>query len=472
MVQQTDISAFHVDYVDMKDVWQTCRDAATGQRAIHKGRERYLPRLSGQSDTEYTAYLKRALYFNATGRTVEGMVGLSFRKEPVVEVPEAMKPWLEDVTLSGLKAAALAKKVVDEVITVGRYGLLVDYPVAPQPLQGTRMTVEQARAMSLRPYITAYKAEDIRYWDMQRVGAVTKLVDLRLGETYVDDDGKEKLQIRQLVIEDGVYVQRLWREVVGSGWAVLQEYTPTMNGKALQDIPFYFCGPKELGADVPDPPIEDLAYINIAHYRNSADLENGLHISGLPTPYVTGVDATDNKQLNLGSNAAWIIPAAEAKVGFVQVGADGFGALEKGLERKENQMAAIGARMIAPEKKAAEAAETASIRRGGENSVLAELVGSVSAVLQSALSFMAQWGGISGNVTYEINKDFLPMPMGAAELREWVAAWQSSAISGRTFYEGLKSGELVPENLTYEDEQERKLEDGPPAGSTDNDADD
>jgi hypothetical protein len=55
-------------------VWKKYRDAVGGQRLIKKGAALYLKPLAGQiidKDTAaYEAYLDRASYFNAAGRTL------------------------------------------------------------------------------------------------------------------------------------------------------------------------------------------------------------------------------------------------------------------------------------------------------------------------------------------------------------------------------------------------------------------
>jgi hypothetical protein len=44
--------------------------------------EKYLPRQNSQSENEFSAYRKRASFFNATARTADGDVGLKFRDPP------------------------------------------------------------------------------------------------------------------------------------------------------------------------------------------------------------------------------------------------------------------------------------------------------------------------------------------------------------------------------------------------------
>ena len=238
-----------------------------------------------------------------------------------------------------------------------------------------------------------------------------------------------------------------------------------MNGSPIDEIPFFFLSPEETGCDVQSPPIEDLVNVNISHYKNSADLEHGAHMSGLPTPYITGID--DESPVMLGSATILKIPNPESQVGFMQVGAEGFASIEKLMDRKEQQMAALGARLIAPEKKQVEATETHQIRRGAENSVLASIVGNVERQIVKALEFMALWGGYETEIRYELNKDYIPNPMSPAMLKELTAAWQSGAISEQAYFEALQAGEMYGDSVNFEDERERKAETPPALGNLD-----
>ncbi len=457
----------HAQYEEFRAVWQTCRDAATGQRAVHAGGKKYLPELGGQTSAEYEAYKGRALYFNATGRTVDGMCGLVFRKQPTIELPTALEPYSDDINMGGLSLEGFAKETVEEALKVGRIGILVDYP--PPPDGAVVLTVEQAKSLGQRPYIAHYKAENILNWKIGRVANATTLVSVWLLETYEEND-EEKEQIRQLFL-DGVYGQRIWRKSQQSDkaeWVQFgPDYFPKKGGKGFGRIPFYIAAPKEGGPDVQEPPIEDLAYVNLAHYRNSADLENGAHVAGLPTPWINGITNPDEfPEMHLGSNTCLKLPP-DAEAGFLQCGAEGFATIEKAMDRKQDQMAALGARMLSSEKAAAETAEAHTIKRGGENSVLAALAGSVEKTITQALRFMADWVGANhDDVVFELNKDFLPSPMDAQMLTALVAAWQSGAVSDETFFGTLVAGELVPETLTYDDEQDRKANSVPALGLT------
>jgi len=445
----------HDQYTKFETVWKRCRDAVAGQRAIQEAGEAYLPKLDGQESAGYDSYRARALFYNATGRTVDAMSGLVFRKPMAVEVPEQMKPWLEDITLSDETLTDFAETSLYETLCAGRGGIMVDMPVSAETL-----TIAQADALQIRPYLSFWKTEAILNWELARVNNAYRLVNLWLSEHFKNDEGKQEQQIRQLTLVNGQYQQIVWRKGNAADWYVHTTITPTKAGQTFGEIPFYPVSSRKPTMSVIAPPIESLVDVNISHYMNSADLENGAHVSGLPTPYITGIDDT-NITLALGTGTAWLLPNAESKVGFAHVGADGFATLENLLDRKEKQMASLGARMLAPEKNSAEAAQTHEIKRSGESSVLSATCGVIERQIEKALRFAAEWQGIAGDISVELNRDFFPPNFTGADLSAWVAARQSGEVSKETFFAVLKYSEWINDDRTFEEEQEAISNDGP-----------
>ena len=449
----------HADYDTHFGLWRKCRDVTAGQEAVHRRGELYLPRLDGQSDADYGAYRARALFFNATQRTLDGMLGLVFRKAPRVDLPQPLTSLAADIDLMGSGLTRFAEALVEEVLTVGRSGVLVDHPPARPDL----VTAGQARAANQRPFLRRYRAEDILDWREGAVGNATALTHVRLSEMvslpHPGDEFRslEAEQIRVLDLDgEGLYRQRLFRFADGVWRQQGPDIQPLMSGRPMTFIPFIFLGPKDNRVAPAKPPLLDLANLNLSHYRSSADFEHGAHFTGLPTPVVTGHRLDEDAVLAIGAGEAWVLPSSDAKAFFLEFSGQGLGALERSLERKEAQMAAIGARMLAPEKRAAEAAETLAIRRGGENSVLAALAQSAAQGLTRALEILRDWTGLQGRVAFELNRDYLPLAMTAEQLKAHVAAWQAGALSEQSLFEALKQGEVIAESLSFEDERARK----------------
>lgn len=449
-------------YKDRAPQWARCRAAIAGQDAVHAGKEAYLPRLGEQTDPEYSAYKCRAPWYGATGRTMEGMVGMVFRTDPVLEAPEALKKFTLDITLSGITLDGMAREALSEVLGLGRYGLLVEYPqVAQQPA-----SLAAASEQNLRPYVTVYKTEHIVNWKLQRVNNAMQPVMVVLQESYeipVDEfESQCATQYRVLLLVEGKYLQRVYRENEKKEWIQFgEDIVPTKNGKPLDALPFYPFGPESLSMDVQQSPILDLVDLNLSHYRTAADLEHGAHFTGLPTPFIAGIQLEPNEKIKIGSSQAIVSPDPQAKASFMEFTGQGLGSLERLMDRKEKQMAALGARMLAPEKAGVEASDTLSQRHNGEDSVLAGIAKLVAYGIEEMLAFMADWAGIAGEVKYELNTDYLPKGMTAQELTAVIAGWQQGAYSFQTLFENLQRAEIIAADSTPEDEQARIGSEGP-----------
>lgn len=462
----------HPDYDLFSPKWKRCRDVVSGQDAIQKAGTSYLPMLIDQELADYLAYVQRAPFYNATWRTIAGFVGMLFRKPPVLEVPKKIEDMLADVTMSGVNFQAFAKDCVTEDLEVSRVGILVDHPLHRTNEDGSPVTIAQAEREGLRPSMQLYKAEAIINWKYQFVNNKNTLVQLRLLEEYAEDVSEfkteVKLRIRVLDLIDGKYRMRVFAE--HNEEQIGQDIYPQMNGKYLDFIPFFFIGPDGTDGKIDDPVLIDLVDLNIKHYQVGADYEHGCHMTGLPTPVISGYQnqfdevtgAVVPAKFYIGSTMAWVFPDANAKASFLEFSGQGLTALEKNLDRKEAQMAAIGARMLAPEKAGVEAAQTLAMRHSGEYSILAAIAIAVSEGLTKALKVFAEWAGVKGEVKYEINREFIPVIADSALLTQLMALVQGGHLDQESLFDWLKRADLVKPELTFEEMQQRIDEMPPP----------
>ena len=464
------VTTKHADYIAMSGKWSRCRDAAAGQDAIRKNSLNYLPMLSDQTPEAYQAYVMRASFFNATWRTVQGMTGMLFRKPEVVDVPAGIKPYLADITMSGEALHVFVTKCAEECFVVGRVGIMVDYPTLDP---ANALTVAQSESMGLRPTMQRYTTESIINWRTQSIGNVTKLTLVVLTEIdykAVDEfSGETEVQYRvlELVPSDAgmVYRMRLFRinPATDSQEQIGADIFPLKKGKPLTDIPFFFLGTDSIDCEVDAPPLIDLVDLNIAHFRVSADYEHGCHFTGLPTPVISGYNPPANQgKLYLGSTAAWVFPDPLTRATFLEFSGAGLGTLERNLDRKEAQMATLGARLLAADKRMNETATTAAIHHGGETSILSAVAQVLSIGITKALTIFSEWSGVDTTVDFSINRDFFPVPMDAPTLTALVGAWQAGAISQETLFENLQEGEIISSENTFEKESAKIQNDPPP----------
>lgn len=456
----------HPAYEGAARLWAKCRDVVAGQEAVHAGGKTYLPHPSGYSASEYEAYKERALFYNATGRTVDGMSGLVFRRPPAVEIPASAEFLRSDIDSAGTPLLTLCEKTVEDLLVTGRVGMLADYPTIP-----LGATAADARFAGARPRVRMYRAEDIINWRVDEVRnrwQLTLVVLSECAEVRKDEFTTERVRrLRVLSLASGTYEVSMWQENENTNeWSPIGDPAqPRMNGKPMDFIPFVICGPMGSDPNVVKPPILDLVNVNLSHYRTTADYEHGLHFTGLPTPVVTGHAFEANETFPLGSSSIKAFANPDAKVFFLEFEGGGLSNLSKRLEEKEQMMVSLGARMLASQQRGVEAAETAAIHRSAENSVLASLANAAGGALTTALTWCVLWTGSQEPARVPLNTDYLPTGLSAQELTALVAAWQSRAISHETLYDNLQRGEIAQQGVAFDSELGRIDAQGPALGS-------
>lgn len=462
------VNTKHDSYGRMIERWERCRDAADGQDAIHARGEKYLPKLKDQTPTEYDAYKGRAVFYNATWRTIAGLLGMLFRKPPHVEVAKSVEPLLDDVTMSGVPFHLFVQDVCEEALKVGRLGVLVDFP----QVDAKNLTQADAKQQNLRPLMATYRAESIINWRYGQVNNATVLtmVVLKECEMVPKDEFEQKAEDRWRVLDiaGGKYRVRVFKMEGDKQVQIGGDVFPMMASKNLDYIPFTFVSTDDNTAEIDEPPLIDLVNLNLSHYRSSADFEHGAHFTGLPTPWIAGFTPTmdaqgkPTQQLYIGSTSAWIFSDPDAKAAFLEFSGEGLGALERSMEAKEKLMAIIGARMLEQQKKAPETVESQQNQRKGEESMLAASSQSISISITRALKWFSEWAGADAEaVEFELNRDFYATPMSPQMLTALVTSWQQGAFSDETLFTKLQQGEIVAHDRTLEEEQAAIEESGP-----------
>lgn len=473
------VNTTHPDFDKFIDKWTRCRHVSDGQDAVHRAGTKYLPKLADQEPDEYTAYKARVGFYNATWRTLSGLLGMMFRKPPAKDLPGGLASYEDDIDMAGTSLETMARKVALEVLEVGRVGIMVDHP-RTENVAG--ISVKAAQEQGLRPMITTYRAECITNWKYRRVRNRWVLAMVVLKETHREDEDefkeKEIEQYRVLDLDEtDTYRVRVFRKKqAGNGNAVefeeVEEFWPLMNNKRLDYIPFAIVGPDGIDSELDEPPLIDLVDLNLAHYRVTADYEHGCHFTGLPTLFLSGFGADETgaaPSFRIGSQAAIVAPHPEADGKYIEFTGQGLDALQANLDRKEQQMAILGARMIAEEKRVAETATTAAIHRTGENSVLASIAMAVSEALEWALDVFSDWTGGAGEVTYQLNRDYNPAMLSAPDITAYMKAVQMGMMSPQSFHELMQRADVIDSERSYEEEQELIGQMGPPRPDAAND---
>lgn len=418
----------HPQYDQNLPKWSLVRACDEGSQAIKAGGVKYLPMPnpddgSKENKSRYTAYVERASYVNFTGHTKEGMTGMVFKQETRVELAPDIKYMVENANGGGLSLEQMIKDAVSDNLTIGRYGLLSDYPGAPPGL-----TQSQVAALNLQASILAYPAESIINWRTMMVGGVKKLSVVVLQEPTekISEDGfsfEELMYHRVLLLKiiEGklTYVQNVYDEnneliawetgetEEGEKVVTADIFPRKSDGSLWDEIPFTFIGSVNNDEKPDKAPLYDIAEINISHYRNSADFEESSFMVGQPTPVIAGLTQTwvdDNFKdgIQLGSRGGVMLP--EGGSGSL-LQADPNQMPSQGMTDKEKQMVSIGASII-EDAVGGEVVDAAKGRMAGKSSKLGNAVANVEKAFIKAIGWAMEFMGATKEPEIEINREF------------------------------------------------------------------
>lgn len=446
--------------VEMLPQYQIISDCIKGEIAVKKRGVAYLPMpnstdTSAENKAAYENLKVRASFVGFTGRTLRGLLGTIFTYTPTITVPEQLDLIVQDATGGGVTLVQLSKQNAGYGLSLGRSGLFVDYPDT-----GTDgATVADVASGKARPTLAVYPPQDIINWRKQEYGAKEKHSLIVLRETYVvEDDGFEevrKVQYRVLRLISGKYWQLIYRDSKSDPYKTVQPLDA--KGEPFDEIPFKFIGSEDNDSDPDLAPLYDLAAVNLAHYRNSADQEQFLHILQ-PTPYFTGLTQEWIKQvwkgtteIEFGARAVIALPEG-ATAGLLEpADRNGF---KIAMDDKERQMASLGADMVS-EQAVQRTATEANIDNASDNSVLTNTADNVSAAYTWALKVCAQFMGVPTTVQvtegtgetaktttkeleFVLNTAFNLSNLTPEELKQLMALWVGGAITWSEFRTRLR----------------------------------
>jgi len=447
----------HPDLQAVLDQYQLISDCVKGSKAVKARGTLYLPDPDTDAqpvgtNARYLGYKQRAVFYNVAQRTLEGLIGQIFLRNPNVEVPNRLNIVKADIDGAGVTAVQQAKLACEYALSYSRAGLYIDYP----KVEGVT-SVADLELGNIRPTVALYHPERIRNWDYIKIGAKSKLSLVVLDEDYrkeASDIFTREIAIQQrcLILQDGIYRVEIWRD--GN---LVPELSVTPNGpdgKPLDEIPFTFIGVKANDGKVEPPSMFALCDLNISHYRNSADHEEMLFICGQATPVASGLTAEWAEkfgEIKLGSRIGVLLPE-NGKFELIQ--ASDTDAIAAEMERKEKRMVALGAKLV-EEKQVQRTATEASQDEAAETSVLSSVAKNVGAAYKFAFEWCAYLVGLGdrtaiendGSIQFDLNSEFDLVQLGSDERSQLMKEWQAGSITDKEYRDSLTRAGIATEDF-------------------------
>ncbi len=408
-----DISTPLPEYTAHQDRLHLLNTLMGGTTAMREAGTKYLPKEPAELQQAWEIRRDRTTLFNAFKRTLEKLTGEVFSKDISLgeDVPAKIAEWSENLDLQGANESRFAKEVFKAALKDGVTHILVDYPQT----DGSETRADE-QAKGIRPYWVHIRASQVIGWFFEVVNGQKVLQQVRFRETHTIPDGDYAVKTINRIRVLWPDRFEVWEEQEKDDekgkttleWVRIHEGNVTLGVIPLVTI---MLG-ESISAMTALPPLEDLAELNLAHWKLDSDYRQTLHQM---VPMWFGKGITDAQGRALGEEGSQVVTGAGRLIHSTNTEADLKGiALESGpadamrreLDALEDKMALFGLTLMLP--KTGQVTATQAGQDKSENdSALRGWAMILKDCLELALQYTAQWaklGDNGGSVT--VNTDF------------------------------------------------------------------
>jgi hypothetical protein len=427
-----------LDVIGMMPDWSVMAAVTKGTNYIRDLSETYLPQEPREDNDAYETRVDRSVLSPYTSRLIETAAGAILRKPIHIEGDQYWIALAQNIDGIGSSINEYARRALVSSLTYGHSAILVDYPAATEALN-----LAEERALGRRPYFVHIDAPQI--WGWRKESGTNRLLQVRIHDYSVrpvNEFGEEQIEEMRVIYPGRYDLYTLGQEIV--------KFSET-GGYSLNEIPLVPIYSNRRGVLQSQPPLLDIANLNITHYQRQADLIHALHIAAMPTLVLEGWDDTTGSA-TMGVNYAIAMQPGN-KAYYVQADSTSFDAQMAELQSLESQMSTLGVTKLFGQKFVAESAEAKRIDQAQSNSVLSIISQELESALNQAFAFAAQYVGIEPpEIT--IDRDFDYYRLIGQDISVLAQLNQMGKISDAMLLEVLRRGEILPDNINIEDEME------------------
>lgn len=440
-------------YDAMLPAWAKIQTVLDGTEALRQAGRAYLPIHENETDVAYQERLQRSTLFNMTKITLNSWVGRPFSDPMKVEdAPTEIENLLDNVDMLGTDLQVFCRNWFLDGLAKAMSHCYIDFP-RTDTVTGVR-TMADDRREGVRPYMIHVRPEQLFFANADVVGGREVLREIRIMEEVTEMDGFAEVclpQIRRVINDGGRTYVELYRKDPQSKkdeWYRVEDYEI-----GLPFIPLVTFYSDRSAFMMGQPPLEDLADLNLAHWQSTSDQRAILTTTRFPMLALSG-GADEGKQLVVGPNRWLHSPDPNGKFYYVEHTGAAIAAGRQDLADLEDQMSQYGADFLR-KRPGSQTATARALDSAEATSPLQDAVLRFKEAVDQALDYMAAWlnqetGGYCSLVT-----DFGPEDINQAELNTLRETRKQKDISRLAYLKELQRRGMLDEEYDPEDDAEQ-----------------
>lgn len=449
---------------DQKQDWAMIDALLGGTSAMRAAGTSLLPPFPAEETDAYMRRLGASTLYNAFGRTLKTLSAKPFQTEPTFDPKPTgdWETWLDNIDLEGQDFANFAKSILHAGLAKGLCHMLIDFP-----RQQPGMTLADQRAQNVRPYLVVYRPEQVVGWLSDKVNGYERLTRVRLASERYGPDPKDP--DKRVCIEQELVITRSDN---GCPWALYERqkdstgnaaaWTLAGSGVITQpEIPFVTFYARRVGFMKGEPPLLDLAHLNVQHWQSSSDQENIVHVARVPILFGAGFQ--ESEEIVVGSSSMIRSTSTEAKLSYVEHTGKAVEAGRQSIVDIEDRMAALGAELLLKRQTGDKTATEAGIESAEATCELASIVGALEDTFNLAFEIMTGYGGAGASSIPVVTffKDFAVDGLGAQDMDIVLKMNAAGVVSKKTVFTEAQRRNIVNDEIDFEDDQAEVEKEGP-----------
>ena len=392
-----------VSYESMVELWELIHDLLGGTATMRIAAQKWLPKESAESVSAYSARLNKSVLYNGYKDTLNKLKNRPFTHPvTITDLPKEIAYIEHDVDGNNKPLEIFIKEVLENLIKYGVAYIYVDHTIVEAVVEGESITKADEKNLGVRVYLINIAPPDLIGWQAEKTSKSKELTQIRVKDVVIEPDGdygdKEVTYIN-------VYTPNSWEKHQQDSENT-DKYTKIGSGThSFGEIPLVTIYANRIGYMIADPPLIDLAWLNVTHWQSYSDQRNILHFSRFGLLFGKGMPkkVVEAGSIELGPTKAILIgdDSENADLKYVEHTGKSIESGQKDITDIECKMRILGDQPLIKD-----IPDTATAEAIGENRTISQLQSWIRALergLMQALKLACKWRDVTPSDTMEVS---------------------------------------------------------------------